>query len=77
MNGKINCHGVATLPSGGGDMTVTDPRASTGKRDITGALLTLIFTTMSRISKQRTTGLLSLGSKVTVTATDIEYVIIG
>lgn len=76
MNGKINCHGVATLPSGGGDVTVTDPRA--GKEStILFSPLDAHFYHHEPYVKSRDNGSFVIGQQSHGHATDIEYVIIG
>lgn len=76
MNGKINCHGVATLPSGGGDLTVTDPRA--GKEStILLSPLDEHFYHHEPYVKSRANGSFVIGQQSHGHTTSIEYVIIG
>ena len=76
VNGKLNCSGSFTLPSGGGDVTVTDPRA--GKESV------ILFSPLDGhfyhhepYVKTRNNGSFIVGQQSHGHATDVEYVIIG
>lgn len=76
MNGKLNCVGEVTLTSGGGDVTVTDPRAS---------IDSVIFLEPHSINfydhdpyiKSKSNGSFVIGQKNNGHNTDIGYAIIG
>jgi hypothetical protein len=76
MNGKMNCHGDVTLPSGGADVTVTDPRAS--KESV--ILLephTSNYYHHNPYIKTKNDGSFVIGQANNGQSTDISYVIIG
>lgn len=76
MNGKLNCRGEVTLPSGGGDVTVNDPRA--GKEST--ILLephTINYYDHDPYIKTKNNGSFVIGQKNNGHSTDIGYVIIG
>ena len=76
MNGKINCHGEVTLTSGGGDVTVTDPRAST-ESVILLEPHSVNFYDHDPYIKTKNNGSFVIGQKNNGHSTDIGYVIIG
>lgn len=76
MGGKLNCVGEVTLSSGGGDVTVTDHRAS--KDSI--ILLephSVNFYDHDPYIKTKNNGSFVIGQKNNGHSTDIGYVIIG
>ena len=76
VNGKLNCTGTVTLASGGGDITVTDPRA--GQESV--ILLephSVNYYNHDPYIKTKNNGSFVIGQKNNGHSTDIGYVIIG
>lgn len=76
MNGKLNCSGSVTLVSGGGDVTVTDPRASKESVILLEPHSTNYYDHDPYI-KTKHNGSFVIGQKNNGHSTDIGYVIIG
>ena len=76
MNGKLNCTGEFTLPSGGGDVTVTDPRASTDSVILIEPHSTNYYDHEPYI-KTKNDGSFVIGQKNNGHSTTVGYVIIG
>lgn len=76
MTGKINCIGEVTLPAGGGDITVNDPRASKDSV-IMFEPHGLSFYSHDPYVKTKSNGSFVIGQKNNGHSTDIGYVIIG
>lgn len=76
MSGKLNCIGEVTLPSGGGDVTVNDPRASQDSV-IMFEPHSVNFYDHDPYIKSKNNGSFVIGQKNNGHSTDIGYVIIG
>jgi len=76
MSGKLNCTGDITLPSGGGDVTVTEPRASKDSVIIFEPHTSNYYNHEPYI-KTKNNGSFIVGQKNNGHSTDISYVIIG
>ena len=76
MNGKLNCTGDIILPSGGGDVTVIDPRAS-----VNSVILfephTVNYYQHEPYIKTKNNGSFIVGQHNNGQSTEISYVIIG
>lgn len=76
VNGKLNSTGTATLTSGGGDVTVTDPRASTDSVILLEPH-SINYYDHDPYIKTKNDGSFVIGQKNNGHSTDIGYVIIG
>lgn len=76
MRGKLNCVGEVTLPVGGADVTVTDPRASVDSV-IMFEPHGLEYYNHEPYVKTKNDGSFVIGQKNNGQSTDIGYVIIG
>lgn len=76
MNGKLNCTGEFTLPAGGADVTVTDPRASTESVILIEPHSTNFYNHSPYI-KTKNDGSFVIGQKNNGHSTTVGYVIIG
>jgi hypothetical protein len=76
MNGKLNCTGEFTMPSGGADITVTDPRASKESVILIEPHSTNYYDHEPYI-KTKNNGSFVIGQKNNGHSTTVGYVIIG
>lgn len=76
VNGKLNCIGEFTMPSGGADITVNDPRASTDSVILIEPHSTNFYDHEPYI-KTKNNGSFVIGQKNNGHSTTVGYVIIG
>ncbi len=76
VNGKLNCTGEFTMPAGGGDITVTDPRASQ-ESVILLEPHSINYYDHDPYIKTKNNGSFVIGQKNNGHSTTIGYVIIG
>ena len=76
MNGKLNCTGEFTMPAGGADITVTDPRASKESVILIEPHSTNYYDHEPYI-KTKNNGSFVIGQKNNCHSTTVGYVIIG
>ncbi len=76
MNGKLNCTGEFTMPSGGADITVTDPRAGKESVILIEPHSTNYYDHEPYI-KTKNNGSFVIGQKNNGHSTTVGYVIIG